>query len=47
VSRNNVSIIVNKIKEQSIVLSEMEHTGQIKITGGLYDIDTGRVAFFD
>lgn len=47
VTINNVFITVNKIKEQSNILSEMEQTGQIKIIGGLYDVDTGQVIFFE
>ncbi len=47
VTVNNVFITVNKIKEQSNILSEMEQTGQIKIIGGLYDVDTGQVIFFE
>lgn len=47
VTVNNVFITVNKIKEQSPILHEMEQSGQIKIIGGLYDVDTGHVTFFE
>ena len=47
VTVNNVFITVKKIKEQSSILLEMEQTKQIKIVGGLHDIDTGQVTFFD
>jgi carbonic anhydrase len=47
VTVNNVFITVKKVKEQSSILHEMEQTGQIKIIGGLYDVDTGQVTFFE
>ncbi len=47
VTVNNVFITVKKVKEQSSILREMEESGQIKITGGLYDVDTGQVIFFE
>ena len=47
VTVNNVFITVNKVKEQSPILREMVETGQIKIIGGLYDVDTGNVTFFE
>ena len=47
VTENNVFITVKKIKEQSSILNEMEQTKQIKIVGGLHDIDTGQVIFYE
>ena len=47
VTRNNVFITVQKIKEQSSILNEMERSGEIRIIGGLHDIDTGQVNFTD
>ena len=47
VTTNNVHLTVKKIKEQSSLLAEMEVSGEIKIIGGLYDVDTGIVTFFD
>jgi carbonic anhydrase len=47
VTENNVFIVVQKIKEQSSILKEMEEAKQIKIIGGLYDVDTGRVIFYE
>ena len=43
----NVNLTVQKIKEQSTLLAEMEQKKEIKIIGGLYDLDTGKVTFFD
>jgi carbonic anhydrase len=47
VTQNNVFITVKKIREQSDILAEMEKAKQIKIVGGLHDIDTGQVTFFE
>lgn len=47
VTKNNVFLTVKKIKEQSEILNEMEQAGEIKIIGGLHDLDTGQVTFFD
>jgi carbonic anhydrase len=47
VTVNNVFITAQKIKEQSDILKELEQSGQIKIIGGLYDLDTGQVTFYE
>ncbi len=47
VTINNVFITVKKIKEQSPILVEMEQSGQIKIIGGLYNLETGQVSFYE
>jgi carbonic anhydrase len=47
VTVNNVFITVKKVTEQSAILKEMEGAGEIKIIGGLYDVDTGQVTFFE
>jgi len=47
VTTNNVHLTVKKIKEQSTLLAELEASGEIKIIGGLYDLDTGLVTFFE
>ena len=47
VTINNVFITVQKIKDQSSILYEMEQKKQIKIIGGLYDLDTGQVTFYE
>ncbi len=46
VTQNNVFITVKKVREQSNILYEMEQTKQIKIIGGLHDVSTGRVIFY-
>ena len=47
VTVNNVFVTAHKIKEQSSILKELEEQGQIKIVGGLYDLDTGYVTFYE
>jgi len=47
VTENNVFITVSKIREQSSILNEMEQAKEIKIVGGLYDLDTGQVTFYE
>lgn len=47
VTRHNVTLTVKQIKEQSPLLREMEQSGKIKIIGGLYDLDTGKVIFYE
>lgn len=47
VTKYNVTITVQQVKEQSPLLREMEQSGKIKIIGGLYDLDTGKVTFYE
>ena len=37
---------LENIKNQSVILNEMEKNGEIKIVGGMYDISTGEVEFY-
>jgi len=47
VSILNVRLIISQIREQSFILNKMESEGKILIVGGLYDIDSGTVTFYD
>lgn len=47
VADENVMVAINAIRNKSQILAEMEKNGEIKIIGGMYDIETGKVAFFD
>ncbi len=47
VSAKNVELTINNIRERSNVLIEMEKQGEIKIVGGMYDISTGAVDFYE
>ncbi len=46
VSKKNVEMTIDAIRERSEVLSEMERNGEIKIVGGMYDIGDGKVTFY-
>lgn len=43
----NVKQSIREIREKSPILSEMEKSGKIKIVGGVYDMNTGKVEFFN
>jgi len=47
VAINNIFLTVKKIREQSNMLAEMELKKQIKIISALYDVDTGKVIFYE
>lgn len=42
---NNVLNAIRQIREKSPILKDMEDKGEIKIVGGVYDMDTGLVDF--
>lgn len=46
VAAKNVLLTINRIKDESPVLDEMEDNGEIKIVGAMYDINTGEVTFY-
>jgi carbonic anhydrase len=47
VAIKNVLLGVQKSREQSPILREMEENGQIKIIGAYYDMYTGKIEFFE
>jgi carbonic anhydrase len=47
VSEQNVFESIARIKERSPILVEMLNNGKIGIVGAMYDIESGRVEFFD
>lgn len=47
VADENVMVAINEIRTKSDILAEMEENGEIKIIGGMYDIESGMVTFFD
>lgn len=47
VADENVMVAINEIRSKSEILAEMEENGEIKIIGGMYDIESGMVTFFD
>ncbi|HYL18952.1 MAG TPA: carbonic anhydrase, partial [Burkholderiales bacterium] len=46
VARKNVEMTVAGIRKDSPVLAELEANGSIKITGAMYNLETGAVEFF-
>lgn len=47
VTEKNVSLNVQRIRDESPILKKMEDDGEIVIVGGLYDMDNGEVTFLD
>lgn len=47
VTINNIFHTTRQIRSQSTLLREMEIKNQIKIISGLYDVDNGKVIFYD
>jgi carbonic anhydrase len=47
VSEINVRRNVEEILEKSAILKEMVQNGEIAVIGGMYDIGTGEVEFYD
>ncbi len=43
----NVNLSIEKIREESPILAEMEKNEEIEIVGATYDVHTGKVTFFD
>ena len=46
VAERNVRMTVQAIREKSPVLREMEQKGEVMIVGAMYDIKTGKVAWY-
>ena len=44
VVENNVKLTMERIREKSPILKEMEEKGEIKIVGGVYSISNGKVS---
>lgn len=47
VTDENVKLTMDNIRKNSPILKEMEDKGEIDIIGGLYNLDNGRVDFFE
>jgi carbonic anhydrase len=47
VSKKNVELTIERIHNESPILTEMEKNGEIKIIGAMYDINTGEVNFYN
>jgi carbonic anhydrase len=46
VTKLNVHLTVDKIRQESPIIAELEKSGQIKIVGALYEVETGKVSFY-
>jgi carbonic anhydrase len=47
VARLNVQYVMQQIPRQSKILAEMLQEGKMVIAGGLYDVETGKVTFYE
>lgn len=47
VCTNNVKQTISQIREQSVIIRNLEKNGDIIITGGQYSVENGLVMFFD
>ena len=43
---NNVQLTIDRIREKSPILKEMEANGEIKIIGGVYHLSSGKVSLY-
>lgn len=46
VTELNVHLTIDRIRRESPIIAELEQKGQIMIAGGLYDVETGAVTFY-
>ncbi len=47
VSKLNVKLTIDRVRNESPVIAELEREGKIIIVGGVYDVYTGKVDFFE
>jgi carbonic anhydrase len=47
VAEANVRLVMKEIRERSPILREMLDQGEIGLVGGMYDLKTGKVQFYD
>ncbi|RLA12466.1 MAG: carbonic anhydrase [Gammaproteobacteria bacterium] len=45
VATHNVALSIDRIRNESPILADMEFNGEIEIVGALYDVNNGRVEF--
>jgi carbonic anhydrase len=43
----NVLLTLERVRQESALLADLEARGEIKIVGGLYCVDSGQVTFFE
>lgn len=47
VTELNIHLTIDRIRRESPIIADLEHNGIIKIVGGLYDVENGKVKFFE
>jgi carbonic anhydrase len=47
VTEFNVHLTIERIRKESAIIAGLEREGKVKIVGGLYDIETGMVQFYE
>lgn len=47
VSKYNVEIAIEQLLERSQLIKDLKNTDEIKVIGGMYHVDTGKVNFFE
>ena len=47
VAEKNVRMSMQDIRDRSPILTQLEEAGQIKVTGALYEMKTGRIGFLE
>jgi carbonic anhydrase len=47
VAEMNVRLTMQKLKDRSVVLREMIDKGEIGLVGAMYDVNNGKVMFYD
>jgi carbonic anhydrase len=47
VAQLNVTLTIERIRKESPIIAELEQQGAIKIVGGMYDVETGVVDFYE
>jgi len=47
VTELNVHLTLERVRQESALLADLEAKGQIRIVGGVYCVDSGQVTFFD
>jgi carbonic anhydrase len=47
VTENNVHLTIERIRKESPIIAELESEGKLLIVGGMYDVETGLVEFYE
>jgi carbonic anhydrase len=47
VTELNVHLTIDRIRRESPIIADLERSGKIKIVGGMYNVENGKVTFYD